>query len=151
LHLLFRTIKTRKMNKLLLYGFVAILLTACIESEVVKVEYRSTTMMGRTMVTITKDSVTTSFNGRGEPWSNSRSTTPGEWTDLLKLLSEIKLKDIPTYEAPTNKRDTDAAPFATLFVHTKDSTFESKTFDGYDAHDMLQPTMDQIEKMAEKK
>jgi len=139
------------MKKLLLLTFFAAILVACVESEVEKVEYRSTTMMGKTMVTITKDSVITEFTGRGEPWRNVRTTGSAEWPDLLKLLSEVKLKDIPTYEAPTNKRATDAAPFGTLFVHTKDSVYKSQTFDGYDSHDALQPVMDHIKKMAERK
>ena len=139
------------MKKILSLAVIGLLMTACIESSVEKVEYRSTTMMGKTMVTITEDSVVTEFTGRGEPFRNVRSTGAAEWPDLLKLLSEIELKDIPTYEAPTNKRGTDAAPFGTLFVHTKDSVYKSKTFDGYDSHDALQPVMDHIEKMANRK
>lgn len=139
------------MKNLLLLTLLSAFLVACVESEVEKVEYQSTTMMGRTLVTITKDSVISEFNGRGEPWRKVRTTNAGEWTDLLSILAEVKLEDIPTYEAPTNKRATDAAPFGTLFVHTKDSVYKSKTFDGYDSHEALKPAMDHIKKMADRK
>ncbi|MBN4071470.1 hypothetical protein JYT72_03050 [Crocinitomix catalasitica] len=139
------------MNKILIAGLIVLGLSACITNEVVTYEYRSTTMMGKTTITINKDSLTIDFMGRGEPFSNSRSTTEGEWEALAKALADIKLEDVPTFEAPSSLRDTDAAPFGTLFLHTKDTTYKSKTFDGYNSHDALQPLMDVIKKMVERK
>jgi hypothetical protein len=124
---------------------------ACKELDVVQYEYRSTTMMGKTTVIITADSVITSVNGRGEPTRTARATETSEWTSLAASLKDVDFSKIATLESPTNKRATDAAPFGTIVISTKDSVYTSATFDGKNPHEMLQPLMKEIVKVWEKK
>jgi heat shock protein HslJ len=138
------------MKSLLTLMFAATLLISCNETDIVSYEYHSTTMMGKTKVIITQDSVVTSFNGRGEPTRTARATQSSEWTALAASLKEVDLSKISTLESPTNKRATDAAPFGSIIITTKDSTYTSAGFDGKNPHDMLKPLMEEIVKVWEK-
>lgn len=139
------------MRRIFLLIFCFAFLVSCGEEDIVQYEYRSTTMMGKTIVTVTKDSVITTFNGRGTPTRAARATQPAEWSALFKSLEGVDLAAISTLEAPTNKRATDAAPFGTLVVTTKDSAYTSATFDGKNPHEMLAPLMNEMVKVWEKK
>lgn len=125
-------------------------LISCKELDIVKFEYMSTTMMGKTVVSITQDSVVTSFNGRGEPTRKARATQSSEWMALAKAMEGVELEKIASLESPTNKRATDAAPYGTIIIHTKDSTYTSAGFDGKNPHEMLMPLMNEIVKIWEK-
>jgi hypothetical protein len=144
-------IKLRTMKSIMTLIFAATLLISCNETDIVSYEYRSTTMMGRTVVIITQDSVVTTFNGRGEPTRTARATQSSEWTALAASLKDVDLSKISTLESPTNKRATDASPYGTIIVTTKDSTYTSASFDGKNPHDMLKPLMEEIVKVWEKK
>ena len=72
------------MRFMIFLTIVVRLTVSCKELNITKVEYRSTTMMGKTTVEITADSVVVSFNGRGEPTRSSRSTESSEWMSLAK-------------------------------------------------------------------
>ena len=130
---------------------VAAVTVSCKELDVVQYEYRSTTMMGKTIVTITQDSVVTTFNGRGDATRTARVTEPAEWVNLAKSLENVEFGKIASLESPTNKRATDAAPFGTIVITTKDSVYTSASFDGKNPHEMLQPLMQEIVKIWEKK
>jgi hypothetical protein len=108
-------------------------------------------MMGKTLVEITQDSVVVSFAGRGEPTRTARKTDSSEWMNLASALEGVDLNKIATLEAPTNKRATDAAPYGTILISTKDSTYTSASFDGKNPHEMLMPLMNEIVKIWEKK
>lgn len=129
---------------------LAVVMMGCKELDIVRYEYRSVTMMGKTIVSITQDSVVVSFNGRGEPSRIARTTQSSEWAALANSLQQVELNKISSLESPTNKRATDAAPFGTIEITTKDSVYTSASFDGKDPHDMLQPLMDEIVKIWEK-
>lgn len=139
------------MRLMLLTTFLFSLLISCNETDILKYEYHSVTMMGKTVVTITPDSVVTTFNGRGEPSRTARGLESGEWTALANSLKDVDLSKIATLESPTNKRATDAAPFGTIVVTTRDSVYTSAGFDGKNPHAMLQPLMQEIIKVWEKK
>ena len=139
------------MRFMIFLTIVVLLTVSCKELNFTKVEYRSTTMMGKTSVEITADSVVISFNGRGEPTRSSRSTESSEWMSLGKAMEGVDLNKIATLEAPSNKRATDAAPYGTIFITTKDSTYTSASFDGKNPHEMLMPLMNEIVKIWEKK
>lgn len=131
--------------------FLALILVffSCQDLEIQKVSYSSATMMGRTVTTITKDSVVVTFNGRGEPTYSARATTSAEWESIMKSLAEVDLKKIAELEAPSNKRATDAAPFGMFEISTKDSTYQSNGFDGKNPHSMLIPLMEEVLKIQE--
>jgi hypothetical protein len=126
------------------------LLASCGEENIVQYEYRSTTMMGKTVVTIRQDSVITTFNGRGTPTRTARATEASEWSALYQSLKGVELDKVASLEAPTDKRSTDAAPFGTLVVTTVDSVYTSATFDGKNPHEMLMPLMNEVIKIWEK-
>lgn len=130
---------------------LSLTILSCKEMDVVKVEYRSTTMMGKTTVAITQDSVITSFNGRGDSKREARNISQSEWAALVSSLVDIDLNKIATLESPTNKRATDAAPYGTIEITTKDSVYTSASFDGKNPHEMLMPLMNEIIKIWEKK
>ena len=129
--------------------FVLILLAAiaisCEDIDVKKVEYHTTTMMGRTITTVRPDSVIVTFNGRGEPTYYARETEEGEWSTIVESIKEIDLDEIAELEAPSNKRATDAAPFAKFVVETKKGTYESNGFDGGNPNEALKPLMQAFE------
>ena len=50
--------------------------------------------------------------------------------DLKKIISKLSLKEINTYEAPTQKRFYDGAAIATISVFNNDEKFSSQAFDG---------------------
>lgn len=51
-------------------------------------------------------------------------------TELKKIISEVSLDQIRTYEAPTKKRHYDGAPHTTISVFKKGEKYSSQTFDG---------------------
>ena len=138
------------MRTMILITVLTALLVSCEETDVVQYEYISSTMMGRTVVTITQDSVVTTFNGRGEPTRNARKTEASEWSALFKSLAEGDLNKMPTVESPTNGRATDRSPYGTLIITTKDSAYTSASFDGKNPHEMLMPLMNEVVKIWEK-
>jgi len=138
--------------RIIFFAFISIgLLFSCSEEDIVQYQYTSTTMMGKTVVTVRQDSVITTFNGRGTPTRTARATEVSEWSSLFKSLEGVELSEISTLEAPTNKRATDAAPFGTIIITTKDSVFTSSTFDGKNPHEMLMPLMNELVKVWERK
>ena len=130
--------------------FVALVFTACKSGDIISYKYSSTTMMGKSEWTITEDSVIYTFNGRSEPKREARATKATEWSALNKAIENIKLEEIADLKAPTEMRATDAAPFGKVYISTKDSTFKSKAFDGYNSHETLQPLLDEIKKITGK-
>lgn len=135
--------------KYLFIIFSAITLMSCRDLDIQKVSYSSSTMMGRTVISVTADSVVTTFNGRGEPTYNSRATKASEWEGILKSLIEVDLNKIAELEAPSNGRMTDASSHAQFIIDTKDSTYTSAPFDGKNPHEMLMPLMKEISSIQE--
>jgi hypothetical protein len=50
--------------------------------------------------------------------------------DLKKIIAEISVDKIGTYEAPTKKRHYDGAPHTTISIFKKGEKYSSQTFDG---------------------
>ena len=126
---------------------LAIVAFSCEETDLKQLEYHSTTMMGRTVTTVTPDSVVVTFEGRTEPTRYARATKPDEWSNILKSLENVEFDKIDELEAPSNRRATDAAPFGKFVFITKKGTFESNGFDGGNPNDMLMPVMKAIEEV----
>lgn len=106
-------------------------------------------MMGKTVVTVTQDSVVTTFNGRGNPTRTARATQNSEWMALVNSVKDIDLTKISELESPTNKRATDGAAFGKLTVTTKETTYTSSDFDGKNPNQILMPLMNEIVKIWE--
>ncbi len=134
--------------KILTPLFALFILVSCKTQDIVKYTYKSTTMLGSKTMTIRQDSVVTVFTGRGEGSYTARPTTEAEWKELQEAGAKLDLDRINTYEAPTNERQTDASPFGTLFITTEDSTYNTQSFDGYDAPGPLLPLVGVIKKIS---
>ena len=139
-------IKIDFMKKLSIL-FLALAIISCKDLDVQKVSYTTTTMMGRTVMSVSPDSVIVTFNGRGEPTYFARETKSSEWEGIMNSLKEVDLKKIADLLAPSNSRTTDAAPYAQFDVYTKDSTFTSASFDGKNPNEVLMPLMEEILKI----
>jgi hypothetical protein len=92
-------------------------------------------------------------NRKGEKSSQSfsRKITADEWTALVTIVKEVKLKDIPALAAPTMKRASDAAMHATLTVNTEDGKSYSHGYDDEDPHEALQPLRKAIRELSSQK
>ena len=145
-------VKTPKKEtmKYILPLVAALVLFSCKTVEIVEYQYRSSTMLGTRTITVTQDSVVTNYNGRSESTHTARATSAEEWLELKASVKNVKLNDIRTLEAPSNKRSTDASPYGSVMLSTKDSTYQSASFDGYVSHSMLLPLMDAIKKISNK-
>ena len=137
------------MKATLILILFSTLLFSCEETDILQFDYQSTTMMGKTVVTVTQDSVVTSFNGRGTPTRTARPTQKSEWLALVNSVKDVDLTKISELESPTNKRATDAAAFGKLTVTTKETTYTSSDFDGKNPHEILMPLMNEIVKIWE--
>ncbi len=125
------------------------MMVSCKTIEVMQYEYKSTTMLGSRTITITQDSVVTEYNGRMENTRTARATSSEEWLQLKESMKTVKLDDISDLESPTNYRATDAAPFGSVIITTKDSSYQSASFDGFDANEQLLPLLTVIKKISE--
>ena len=114
---------------------------SCKELEILKYEYHTSTQMGRTVLAVTKDSVTVTFNGRGEPTYWARAVKAEEWKAINQSMQDVKLNEVSTLPAPSNGRATDRSPYAKFKFVGKDSTLTSSDFDAGKPHEMLQPLM----------
>ena len=126
---------------------MALTLISCKELEVEKLQYETVTMMGKTTLAVTKDKVVVDFNGRGEPTHFERDTKDAEWAGLIAGMKDVKLDEVNSLVAPSDKRATDAAPFAKMLFFTPDSTYSSASFDHKNPNAMLMPLMDEILKI----
>jgi hypothetical protein len=136
--------------KYILPIIAAFLIISCKTTDIAQYQYKATTMLGSRILTVTQDSVISSFAGRTTPTRTARATTPEEWNELKASVAGLKLETIATLESPTNKRATDASPFGSLKLTTKDSTYHSSSFDGYDSHKSLLPLTAVMKKIAAK-
>ena len=121
----------------LLICLVAVTFFSCKEAEVTKFEYTTVTMMGKTIMTVTPKLVTVDFSGRGEPTHFERETKDAEWIALMTSMKDVDLDKVNGLEAPSNKRATDASPFASFTFTTPDSTYKSAGFDHKNPNEML--------------
>ncbi|UKN01120.1 hypothetical protein K6119_15430 [Paracrocinitomix mangrovi] len=137
------------MKQFFLILVSTVMLFSCDEKDLEKVEYSTSTMMGRTVLSVSKDSVVVNFNGRGNPTHFSRATKDGEWDGVLSSLSKVEFDQVGDLTAPSNKRATDAAAHASFIFITKDSTIRSASFDDNNPHEMLIPLMKEINKIQE--
>lgn len=133
--------------KYILPIIAAFLIVSCKTIDIVSYEYKSTTMLGSRALIVTQDSVVSVFSGRSQNKRMARATTPEEWAQLKASVSNVKLEEIADLEAPTNKRSTDAAPFGSVILSTKDSTYKSGSFDGFDSHKVLLPLLGVMQKI----
>lgn len=131
-------------------ALIVVLLGACKTSEVIQYNYSTTTMMGRTQVSVNQDSVVVVVQGRMKVPRFARKTETSEWQGLMKAMENVNLKKIATLEAPSSNRQTDASPYAQFELTTKDSTYVSASFDGGNPHEMLSALMEEFKQIIDR-
>lgn len=67
-----------------------------------------------------------------------------DWNLLVKSLSSVDLKEISTFESPSNKRQYDGAYASTITIKSKLGNTYEHGFDNYDPHEKLKPLMNKI-------
>lgn len=60
---------------------------------------------------------------------NAIAISDDEWKKLICEFNNINIKEIGTYEGPSQKRFHDGAAFANMVITYKDSVYESAAFD----------------------
>lgn len=93
---------------------------------ITKVEYQTFTRLGRTAITITKDSAISI--GRTE--KKFILMTGDKWKEITGALSAVKLSVVPALPSPTRQREVDGASHCRMTISTKNNTYESQYFDG---------------------
>ena len=86
--------------------------------EITEYRYTQSSMMGKVTIAVTQDSIVKSFVGRGNPSRNAFVTSEQTWNDLNKAMENVELKNLGNLQSPTNKRQTDAAPYGRLYFVT---------------------------------
>ena len=135
--------------KFILIPIMLLVFTSCV-TEIIKVEFKMSTQMGRSVLSIDADSVIVTTNGRMAPTRFARATGDMEWENVLASLKDIKLESISTLIAPSEKRFVDAAPNSGFIITTKDSVYTSANFDGHKPNEVLVPLMEAITVIEEK-
>lgn len=83
--------------------------------------------------------------------SFQRPISHEEWSRLLHLVKDLKLKDLPALPSPTMKRAADAAMHATITIYTNDGQSYSHGYDDEDPHLVLQPLRTAMREIATQK
>lgn len=66
---------------------------------------------------------------RTEKMSNTVKISNKQWREIVNLADKIKLKELSSLKAPSEKRKFDGAAFAKLKVFTNDKEYVSSNFD----------------------
>lgn len=93
------------------------------------IEYKAVTR-GRHLNVNYKNDTLSWYSGRGmATGGNQRILTAEEKESLFRLLDKVQLEDLNKLKSPTNARMYDGAMIADIKIITKDSTYESSSFD----------------------
>lgn len=113
---------------------------------ITKVAFESFTRGSSVQLHITKDSAISI--GRKE--SKYLLLSAADWHTICGSIKNVKLTDMPNWEAPTKAREYDGAPHCTIMVATKDKQYTSQTFDGGQPMKQLQALYNAIDSLRTK-
>lgn len=91
-------------------------------------EYEANTRGFFRKITVENQTIAVSNVRDGKPTTSKISET--DWNELILLYQSVNKEHLANLKAPSEKRFYDGAPNANFRVITKDTTFESVTFDG---------------------
>lgn len=74
----------------------------------------------------------------------STQTSSSLWNELTSLISALKLENIESFEAPSDKRLYDGALHAVLKITVNNKSFISQTFDHGNPPKELKPLLDKL-------
>lgn len=95
------------------------------QAKIEKIELTERTRGFHTIITLTPQSKTTSFNGE----ENKSSLSSSEWEGISQQAAAIDLSKISTLQAPTTGRYSDQAMIANLMITSNGTTYTSSDFD----------------------
>jgi predicted nuclease of predicted toxin-antitoxin system len=136
------------MKKLLIIT-LAVTFLSCNSDKIISYTYSVVTRGYKLEITVAKDSTHISQSGR-QVLEKDYATNPDLWKFLNKNSKTVKLDEIGGLESPTNKRQFDAAMFASLTISTKDSVYRSCSFDAGHPPSMIKNIVDELVKESEK-
>ena len=90
--------------------------------------YEATTRGFYEKIWIDKDSISVT-NDRNEAEISRFPTPKSDWDELIHILSEIDVTNLPNLKAPTSTREYDGAAIATLSVKQNEQETKSNSFD----------------------
>ena len=93
-----------------------------------KISYEASTRGFYEKIWITNDSITIT-NDRDHKVLTQHPTSKQDWNDLMTLLKDVNIKDLPNLESPTATRNYDGAAIATLTVEVDKTETKSNNFD----------------------
>lgn len=97
------------------------------EMETSTIEYMANTRGFYLNITIQDEKLFVIKQRDGKPKEFELSNA--DWKEIANLYQKIKIKEIPDYKAPTEKRFYDGAAIATLRIVQNGETFQSQAFD----------------------
>jgi hypothetical protein len=113
-------------------------------------EYTANTRGFYQKITIENQMVTVSKDRSGNNKVAATKISDKDWKELVGYFENIKLDNLATLKAPTEKRFYDGAAIANLKVIYKDKTYESESFDhGYPPAE-IKKLVDKINSFAKK-
>jgi hypothetical protein len=98
-----------------------------IDLSTAKIEYTANSRGLHNSTVIENKTVSVTKTRDGKPVTSS--LTDAQWNALINEFQKVNLEDIPSLEAPTQKRFHDGAAMANLKITYKGKTYESQTFD----------------------
>ena len=102
------------------------------ELKTASIEYTANTRGFYKKISIQNQMVSVSKNRNEVEMPAGIKISDSDWKELVTYFEAIKLDDLATYKAPTEKRFYDGAAIANLKISTKDTVYESASFDhGY--------------------
>ncbi len=118
------------MKNLIFALILSIALFSCTSSKIIGYSYTEGGMIGSTKTTITADSLTFLKYKHGQKSYEAYLSDEKDWILVHNMGKHINYEGIDTLTSPSMGRATDAAPFAMLEIITKDSVYQSASFDG---------------------
>lgn len=96
------------------------------------IEYTANTRGFYKKISVQNQMISISKNRNEVEMPAGRKISDSDWKELINCFETIKLEHLATLKAPTEKRFYDGAAIANLKISTKDTVFESASFDhGY--------------------
>jgi len=136
------------MKKLLIIT-LAVTFLSCNSDKIISYTYSVVTRGYKLEIIVAKDSTYIKQTGR-QALEKDYATNTDLWKSLIKNTKTVKLREIGSLESPTNKRQMDAAMFASLTIATKDSVYRSNSFDAGHPPAMIKDIVDELVKESEK-
>ncbi|MGV6860350.1 MAG: hypothetical protein ACWA41_01185 [Putridiphycobacter sp.] len=137
------------MKKLGFIIVLAAIMLSCMKDKIISYTYKAGTRGYQVEISVSKDSTHIIQSGRVSK-TMSYETSSDFWKQLKSDTKSVELKEIGQLKSPTNKRQLDAAAHASLTIATKDSIYQSSSFDGGQPPAMIKAIVDALVTEAEK-